>query len=85
MFIREFAGPEKGKLQINYVFDDSGNYVPFWREPSGEIYSPFQPIPEEVRKLFDLTPALLDKPKNNPQICPLLLEYKPVEHQPFTL
>ncbi len=77
VFIREFMGPEKGRLQINYVLDAAGDYIPFWREPSGEINSPFEPIPEEVGKLFDLTPTMLDKTKNHPQICPGLLEYKP--------
>lgn len=79
--VREFAGSKKGFMQLNMVLEVNGNtvnYLPFYREPSGEIRARFpeSPVPHNLEQLFYLGGKKLDTVKNFPQVCKELLEYK---------
>ena len=80
MVTREFTGPRKGFMQLNYILNVSENrtdYMPFWREPSGKIGTfPFVDIPKNIEQEFTRGSARLDKAKNVPEVCKQLLEYK---------
>lgn len=78
---RDFAGPNKGEMEINYVVDflNSHAYVPVWRSPSGKLSGFLPDTPEKLEKVkenFNTGAKLLDSVKNIPQVCKELQEYK---------
>ncbi len=81
VIMREFAGPRKGSMEIKAILTVSGNsmeYIPFLREPSGEISTlPFVTVPKEIGRLFDAGKNMLDQAKYIPEVCQELLKYKP--------
>ncbi len=81
--LREFAGPEKGLIELRVVLEVSGDsieYIAFVREPSGEISTlpgiPKELFPENLGQLFSNGAKMLDQAKNVPEVCKELLEYK---------
>lgn len=80
--LREFAGPEKGLIELRLVLKVSGDsieYIPFVREPSGEISTlpgvPKEIFPKNLEQLFSNGVEMLDQAKNVPEVCKELLEY----------
>ncbi|MDP3698393.1 MAG: hypothetical protein Q8R47_02295 [Nanoarchaeota archaeon] len=82
--IREFAGPNKGSMELIYILKMSGNdfdYIPFWRDASGKISTlPSGVMPENIGKVLDAGKNMLDVIKTTPEVCQQLLEYKPSTH-----
>ena len=80
-FLRGFAGPEKGFMELRIVLEVSGDsikYVPFVRNPSGEISTLSDAsVPNILEQLFSNGTTMLDQAKNFPKVCKELLEYRP--------
>lgn len=81
-FIRDFAGPGKGEMDINYILNVSETrkeFIPFVRKTSGEIYSPlpFVDVPKDMETYFQQGAKMLDQAKKVSEVCKKLLEYKP--------
>ncbi|GEM_PF-4778330 len=77
---REFAGPRKDAMELLYIQEIDGDnvkYIPFWREPSGEVSTvPTQSVPENIGQVFQKGRKMLDVLKTTPEICQQLTEYK---------
>lgn len=76
-FYREFAGPNKGEIEMNYILDFLGSYAYFLsvRSPSGKIYTLTSRPISELEKDFKTGAKLLDSVKNSPKVCKKLQEY----------
>ena len=79
--IREFAGPNKGYMELIYILKVYGNdfdYIPFWRDASGKISTlPSGVMPDNIGKVLDAGKNMLDVVKTTPEVCQRLMEYKP--------
>ena len=80
-FIRDFAGPKKGEMQINSILqvsDTRKEFIPFWREASGKISTIlFRDVPKDMESNFQHGAKMLDQARTLPEVCQELLKYKP--------
>ena len=79
-FYRNFAGLNKGGMEMNYISNFLGilAYIPFSRTSSGDItISSLMEMPrEEVEQIFQKGARLLDSTRNSPEVCRKLQDYK---------
>ncbi len=87
-FYRNFAGPKKGGMEMNYIADFGGvlAHITFSRTSSGEITLPvimeitppaiMKMKKEEVEQRFQKGARLLDSIRNRSEVCRELQEYK---------
>lgn len=79
--IRNFAGPNLGHMQVNLILKvlPGGlfEYVPFVRNPLGEIRTPLPHAipPTNLEQLFQDGARMLDQTKKLPSVCKELVEY----------
>ncbi|MBI2581854.1 hypothetical protein HYV87_01840 [Candidatus Woesearchaeota archaeon] len=76
---REFSGPNKGEMQINYTSSFFGvpAYSAVFRNPSGKIWSPDLPeIPASAAEKFEACTKLFDMTVKIPKVCKELHDYK---------
>jgi len=76
---REFAGPNKGEMQLNYTSSFFGvpAYSAVFRSTSGKIWSPDLPeIPKSAAEKFEACTKLFDWVITVPKVCKELHDYK---------
>ena len=76
---REFAGPNKGEMQLNYTSSFFGvpAYSAVFRSTSGKIWSPDLPeIPKSATEKFEACTKLFDWVITVPKVCKELHDYK---------
>lgn len=76
-FARYFSGPNQGEMNMIYFLSSGGqNYLPFWRDASGNISGMiFTPLPANAKEMFDFGASELDKAKRNREVCTNLIKY----------
>lgn len=77
---RFFAGPDEGKMQLNYtsMFFGVPVYSAVVKNTSGEIWSPGLPeIPANAAEKFEACNRLFDMTITLPKVCKELQEYQP--------
>ena len=76
---RDFAGPNKGEMQLNYTSSFLGvpAYSAVFRSTSGKIWSPDLPeIPKSATEKFEACTKLFDWVITVPKVCKELQDYK---------